>query len=283
MAETADGTDNVGALVHDDDSGGTETRLTILEGIKVHQLVVANILGKNGCGGATGDNGKKVVPATTDTAAVLLNQLTERNRHLLLDSDGVVDVPGDTKQLGALVTLAAKAGEPVAATAADSRGDSNGLDVGDCRGAAEETDGSRERWLKTGLARLAFERLDEGRLLTADIGTGTPVEVDIKVVARIARIFTDEAVLVSLIDGRLKDLGFVDEFASDIDVRSGRVHGSAGDETSLDQLVGILAHDFAILAGTGLAFIGIDNKISGLAILVPVLEVHERLRINWLV
>lgn len=37
----------------------------------------------------------EVVPSTTDATAVLLEQFTERNRHLLLDDARVVDVTGD--------------------------------------------------------------------------------------------------------------------------------------------------------------------------------------------
>ena len=55
VAETADGSDNIGALVHDDNGSSTETRLAVLEGVKVHQLVVADVLGQDRSGRATRD------------------------------------------------------------------------------------------------------------------------------------------------------------------------------------------------------------------------------------
>ena len=47
--ETADGADNVGALIHDDYSGCSETRLGVFQGIEVHELVVTDGFGDNGC------------------------------------------------------------------------------------------------------------------------------------------------------------------------------------------------------------------------------------------
>jgi hypothetical protein len=161
LAETGDGADNVGGLVHDNDSRGTETGLRILEGVEVHELVVADLPGKDGSGRATGDDSLEVVPAANDTTAVLVNKLTERDRHLLLDGARVVDVTRDTEKLSASVTLTTELVEPVGTTANDRRSDSNGLDVGDSGRASENTDSSREWRLQTRLAGLALERLDE--------------------------------------------------------------------------------------------------------------------------
>ena len=40
-----------------------------------------------------------------------------------------------------------------------------------------------------------------------------------------------------------------------------RAHREAGDQAALDQLVRIVADDVAILAGAGLAFVGIDDQV----------------------
>jgi hypothetical protein len=277
VAETADGSDNIGALVHDDNSGRSETRLAVLEGIKVHQLVIADRLGKNRGGRATRDNSQKVVPSTTNTTTVLVNQLTHRNRHLLLNGTGVVDVTRDTEELGALVTLTAKASKPASSSSADSRGNGHSLDVGDSRRASEKTDSGRERRLKTGLSGLSLKRLNKRSLLTTDVGTGTSVQVNIEIVTGFTGVLSDQAGGVSLVDGSLKNSSLLDEFTTDVDVGSGRVHGSARDEASLDELVWVLSHNLTVLAGSGLTLIGVDDEVTGLVILVPVLEVHERL------
>lgn len=157
VAETADSSNNIGALIKDNDSGGTKTRLAILQSIKVHDLVIANVLGEDRSGRSTGNDGQEVVPTASDTTTVLLNQLTEGNGHLLLNGARVVDHARDAKKLGALVSLTTKAGEPASSSSAYGRGDSDSLDVGDGRRASEKTNGSRKRGLETRLARLALK------------------------------------------------------------------------------------------------------------------------------
>jgi hypothetical protein len=152
---------------------------------------------------------------------VLVDELAERDGHLLLDGGGVVDVTRDTEELGTSVALTAERVEPTSTATDDSRGDSDGLDVGDGGRATEDTNGSREWRLQAGLAGLALERLDERGLLTADVSAHTTVDVDIEVVARAASVLADQTGLVSLLDGALEDCSFVVEFATDVDVCSG--------------------------------------------------------------
>lgn len=103
------------------------------------------------------------------------------------------------------------------------------------------------------------------------------MDVDVKVVAGAAGVLTDEALLVCLLDGALEDGGFVVEFATDVNVCGSAVHGTTSDQTSLDQLVWVLAHNLTVLAGSGLTLVSVDDEVAGLGVLVPVLEVHERL------
>jgi hypothetical protein len=51
--------------------------------------------------GAAGDHRQQIVPAAAHAAAMLLDQLAERDAHLLLDVAGLVHVAGDAEQLGA--------------------------------------------------------------------------------------------------------------------------------------------------------------------------------------
>jgi hypothetical protein len=221
LAQTRDSADDVGGLVHDDDGGRAETGLRVLKGVKVHELVVADVLGEDGSGRAAGDDSLEVVPAADDAAAVLVDELAERDGHLLLDGGGVVDVARDTEELGTGVTLATERVEPTSTATDDGGGDSDGLDVGDGGRATEDTDGSREWGLQAGLAGLALERFDEGGLLTADVSAHTTVDVDVKVVAGTASVLADQTGLVSLLDGALQNSGLVVELTTDVDVRSG--------------------------------------------------------------
>ena len=156
-----------------------------------------------------------------DAAGVAVDQLAEGNGHLLLDGGGVVDVAGDTEELSTGVTLATERVEPASTATDDRGGDSNGLDVGNSGRATEETNGSREWGLQTGLAGLALKRLNERCLLTADVCAHTTVEVDVEVVAGATGVLTDKTSLVSFLNGALKNSGLVVELTTDVDVRSG--------------------------------------------------------------
>lgn len=96
----------------------------------------------------------------------------------------------DAEEFGALVAFASEAGEPVTAATCDRRSDRDSLDICDGRRAAKETDVGRERRLQPRLALLALNRLDEGRLLAADVGARTAVEVDVKGVTGAAGVLT---------------------------------------------------------------------------------------------
>lgn len=218
LAQAGDGADHVGGLVHDDDGGRAEPGLRVLEGVEVHELLVADVLGEDRRGRATGNDGLEVVPAACHATGVLLDQVTEGNGHLLFDRGWVVDVTGDTEKLGARVTLAAERVEPVGASPHDGRGDSDGLDVGNSGWAAEHTDCSRERRLQTGLAWLALEGFNKRGLLTANVGAHPAVKENIEIVAGVAGVLAEEASLVSLLDGTLQDGGFVVELATDVNV-----------------------------------------------------------------
>ena len=103
------------------------------------------------------------------------------------------------------------------------------------------------------------------------------MEVDVEIIPRSAGVLADEAFFVCFLDGALQDSGFVVELAADVDVGGGGVHGAADDETAFNELVRVFAHDLAVFAGAGLAFVGVDNEVPGFLIVLPAFEVHERL------
>jgi len=162
LGESQDGIDDVGLVVHHDDGGGTESASSVLEVVKVHEGLVALLLGQHRHRGATGNDSFEVVPAADDALAMSLDELSERNAHLLLDSDGVVDVPADTEQLGTCVSLPTEAGEPARAPPHDGGADCHGLNVGDSCGTSVQASVSWEGGLESRSTRLALERLDKG-------------------------------------------------------------------------------------------------------------------------
>src|SRR5262249_23181732 len=51
------------------------------------------------------------------------------------------------------------------------------------------------------------------------------------------------------------------EFTAHIDVAGMRPHREGRDQASFDKMMRIVAHDIAVLAGTGLGLVCVDNKI----------------------
>lgn len=124
----------------------------------------------------------------------------------------------DAKQLGTLVALPSKARKPLAPAADDRRCDRDRLDVGDRARATEQADVGRKGRLETRLALLAFDRLDQRRLLAADVRACPSVEVDVERVARPAGVLAKESGGVGFVDRLLDVRGFVVELSSDVDV-----------------------------------------------------------------
>lgn len=112
LGKAEDGVDDVGLLVHDDDGSGTETTLHVLECVEVHDNFAADLFGEHWHRGTSWDDSLKVVPTTDHTAAVPFDKLTQRDTHLLLNSDWIVDMTTDTEELSALVFVATESGEP---------------------------------------------------------------------------------------------------------------------------------------------------------------------------
>lgn len=162
LSEAENGIDNISLLVHDDDGCGTETTLDILESVEVHQDLTANFLGKHRDGGTARDDSLKVVPAADHTTAVPVNQLTKRDAHLFLNSDGIVDMTTNTEELGALILVTAEASEPRSTSPHNGRYDRHSLHISNGSGATVETSIGWEWRLQAGAAGLALEAFDQG-------------------------------------------------------------------------------------------------------------------------
>ena len=108
------------------------------------------------------------------------------------------------------------------------------------------------------------------------------MDINVKIVSGTAGVFPNETGLVRFVDGLLKVRGFLEEFTTDIDVGSTRIHGASGDEATLYQLVGVAAEDFTVLAGARFSLIGIHNQIAGsvglfsqLIVVILVMRTHR--------
>eukprot|EP00227_Mantoniella_beaufortii_P011202 CAMPEP_0197590548 /NCGR_PEP_ID=MMETSP1326-20131121/11475_1 /TAXON_ID=1155430 /ORGANISM="Genus nov. species nov., Strain RCC2288" /LENGTH=441 /DNA_ID=CAMNT_0043155651 /DNA_START=195 /DNA_END=1517 /DNA_ORIENTATION=- len=266
VGEARDGVHHVGALVHDDDGGGAEAGLRGLERVEVHEHLLAHLLGDERHGGAAGDDAQQVVPAAAHAPRVLLDQLLQRDAHLLLHRARVVDVPADAEQLGAGVVLAPERREPLRAAAQNRGRHRHGLDVGDRGGAPVQPHAGGERRLQARLALLALQALDQRRLLAADVRPRAVVDVDVEVDAAPARVLAQEPRGVRLVACPLQGEALVDVLPADVDVARARAHGGARDQAPLDQLVRVVPHDFAVLARAGLGLVGVDDQVGRTAV-----------------
>lgn len=192
-----------------------------------------------------------------------VDKLSQRDAHLLLHSDGVVNVPRNAEEFGARVLGSPETIEPGGTTTHNRGAHRDSLNVGDRGGAAVNASIGWKWWLETGATRLAFERLDEGGLLPTDVGAGARVHVDVEVEAGVAGVLAEEALRVGLVDSALQLNLFVPKFAANIDVGSLRSHGEADEESALNEFVGVVAHNFAIFAGAGLRLVSVDDEILG--------------------
>ena len=122
------------------------------------------LLGDKGSGRASRNDTQEIVPASNDVTSVDLDEVLQRDAHLLLHGAGVVHVAADVEELGATVPGTTKAGEPIGTSSkmnivislsifdismcwllpADSGSHGHSLHVGDGGGAAEHANISRE-------------------------------------------------------------------------------------------------------------------------------------------
>mmetsp|Transcript_29325 Transcript_29325/g.50220 ORF Transcript_29325/g.50220 Transcript_29325/m.50220 type:complete len:387 (+) Transcript_29325:480-1640(+) len=261
LGQTRDRGDNVRRFVEDGDGRGAEAGPPALEVVKVHQSLVAVVLGQDRHGRTAGDDAEQVVPPADDPLAVLLEQLLHGDGHLLLDGDRVVDVARDAEELGASVVLPAEASEPLGTAPKDGRRHRDGLDVRYRRGAAVQSSVGGEGRLQPRLARLALQGLDETGLLAADVRATAAVQADVEVDARPASVLANESCRVGLGNGLLENHRLVDELATNVNVRRRGAHRDAGDQAALDELVRVVPHDLPILARARLGLVGIHDEV----------------------
>src|SRR5476651_2080681 len=218
VGQTGDRLDDVGRLVHDDDRCRAEAALLVLQRVEVHQDRVADRLGQHRRRRTTGNDGQQVVPAAAYAAGMLLDQLLEGNAHRLFDVARLVHVPGDAEEFGAGVVGTAESSEPGRALAQDRRRHRDRLDIVHRRGAAVEAGSRGERRLEPRHALLAFEALEQRRLLAADVGAGAAMNVDLELPARTAGIVAEQTGVARFLDRFDQMLRLVVELAAHIDV-----------------------------------------------------------------
>src|SRR5690606_17958368 len=136
------------------------------------------------------------------------------------------------------------------------------LRVVDRRRTAVEAVLRRERRLEARPALLTLERLEQCRLLAADVRTGADECVEVEVDTRPLDVLAEPAGLVRLLDRVLEArerLGH--ELAADVVVADGRADRVACDRHALDQRVRVVAQNVAVMARAGFALVGVADEV----------------------
>ena len=129
-----------------------------------------------------------------------------------------------------------------------------GLDVVDQRRAAENADLRHERRTMAGQAALAFDRLNHRGLFPADVGTGTPAQIDI------ARL--DQSGVFERFDFLGEDFQHRRVFVAHVDEGGFRFHRPSGDQHALEEQVRGAFEVVAILEGSRFALIPVDSEVA---------------------
>src|SRR5690606_22991729 len=252
-------------LVHDDHGTRAERRFQFAHAVKIHRSVENVLALHHWARGPAGNNRQQIVPAAAHAMAVLFDDFAEGDAHRLFNHAGRVDVADQHEQLGADIVRPADGRKP-RSTPAQYRGrHRDGLHIVDRGRTAIEADIGGERRLQARLAFLAFEALEQGRLLAADIGACAVVDIDIEIVAVLV-VLADQLRVIGLIDRALQGLALADELAAHVDIGRPASHGETGHKAPLHPRVGIMAQYVAILAGSGLGLVGVDYEIAWAAV-----------------
>ena len=162
-----------------------------LIGVEVHRQR-HHLLGRHhGARRAAGDHRLQLAAAAH--AARDLEQLGERDAERQLVVAGLLDVARHREDRRAARAFHAEIREPLRALAQDRRNRRDALRVVDRRRRAVQAEVRRERRLEARLALLALERLEQRRLLAADVRAGADERVDVQVDAGAVDVLAEQA------------------------------------------------------------------------------------------
>ena len=194
----------------------------------------------------------------------LLDELPERDVHRRFVDAGALHVAAHAVQLGAAVLFRSERGKPFGTVLHDQRHVAERLDVVHRRRRVVEPDDGGKGRLVARLRALAFERLEQRRLLARLVGAGAAMHEHVAVEAGPEHALADETARVGFRDRLLEHVLHVEELAADIDVGDLGADGVAGNRAPLDQQVRVALHQQVILESPRLAFVGVAGDIARL-------------------
>src|SRR5918994_2118943 len=255
--------DHADVLGEDHHRGRAEQAAGALDALEVHRGVEV-VGGQHRGRGPAGGPGLQLL-AVAHPAGRAHDHLAGGHAQGELEVAGVDDVAGDAEQLGAGRLLRAHGAEPVDALADDPGHGGHRLDVVDGgRGPVEALDG-RERGAQLGLAALALQRRQQGRLLAADVGPGATVHDQVQVEPGALDVAAQQPLVVGGVDRRVQPAARPAALAPQVDEGVAAADGVGGDDHALDQGVRVALEQLHVLEGAGLALVGVDHQVGRLA------------------
>src|SRR6266540_1834244 len=167
---------HAGAVVDHDHRRRSELRSRLRDRVEVEirvELVRRHHRGRR----AAGDD-RLQLPSLGDAASDVVDQLPQGRTELELVVAGPLDVSGQGEDDGSGRGLGPDLRVPLAAVLDDGRDGRHGLDVVDQRGRAVQAADRGERRPGPRLAAMSLQRLEQGRLLAADVCPRTAMEHD---------------------------------------------------------------------------------------------------------
>jgi hypothetical protein len=161
-------------------------------------------------------------------------------------------VTTNTEELGTLVLVATESGEPRGTTSHDCRNNRDSLYICDGSRATVESSISWEGRLQSGSTGLALEAFNQSRFFTANIGSSTTLNIDIKVVATSAGVLSNEALSVCLIDSLLELDHLVPELSTAVNISSLCSHTETNNECALNEFMRVMSQYLSIFTGARL-------------------------------
>ena len=141
----------------------------------------------------------------------------------------------------------------------DAGGPAEGLDVVDHRRLAVEPGDGGEGGLVPRLPSAVFHRLQQRRLLAADVAAGADEDLEGEREARAQDVVAADPRAVGGLDGLLDDLDLLLVLVADVDPASSRAGDEPGEDHPLDEEVGGPADQLAVLEGARLALVGVAD------------------------
>src|SRR6476659_10499974 len=220
--------------------------------------------GEHRRGGSARGPGLERAPAE-DTAGQVLEHDAERRPQRNLEVAGPLDLATDRDHLRPGGLLGPELAEPIRASHDDVRDVHQRLDVVDHGRRCEEALDGRERRAQPRLTAEALERVEQRRLLAADVRAGPPMQHRVDALAGPLDVGAEVPGRVRLGDRSLQDDALPQVLAADVDVRGLAPDRQGRDRRPLEEPVRIALHELPVVARAGLRLVEVHDHVRRLA------------------